>query len=63
MHSQLPVPTSPVITGCDSILQLEQNVRLAREYTPLSTNRMTLLAAEAEPVSRPALFFGFVSRR
>jgi hypothetical protein len=59
----LSVPGSKVITGCDSIPQLERNGQLAREYAPLSTNRMTPLAASAEPVSRPAVSFRFVNRR
>ena len=62
MYFTLSLPVSTVIVGCDSIQQLEENVRLAREFTPLSTPQMSALTAKAEPVAKPALFFRFVSR-
>ena len=40
---------------------MEENVKLAREFTPLNERQMQLLAAGAEPVSKAALFFRFVS--
>jgi aryl-alcohol dehydrogenase-like predicted oxidoreductase len=48
-----------VIIGCDSIAQLEENVKLAREFTPLSQKQMAALQDKAEPVSKQALFFQF----
>jgi len=36
MYYTLSRPVSTVIVGCDSIAQLEENVQLAREFTPLS---------------------------
>jgi aryl-alcohol dehydrogenase-like predicted oxidoreductase len=51
-----------VIIGCDSLAQLEENVQLAREFTPLSERQMASLAARAEPVSKQALFFRLVCR-
>jgi aryl-alcohol dehydrogenase-like predicted oxidoreductase len=62
MYFTLSLPVSTVIVGCDSIQQLEQNVQLAREFTPLSGGQMTALIAKAEPVAKPALFFRFVTR-
>jgi aryl-alcohol dehydrogenase-like predicted oxidoreductase len=62
MYYALSLPVSTVIIGCDSIRQLEENVQLAREFTPLSAHQMTSLAARAEPVSRQAMFFKFVAR-
>lgn len=62
MYFTLSLPVSTVIIGCDSIQQLEENVRLAREFTPLSGTQMHALTAKAEPVAKPALFFRFVSR-
>jgi aryl-alcohol dehydrogenase-like predicted oxidoreductase len=58
----ISLPVSTAIVGCDSVQQLEQNVQLAREFTPLSPHRMTALRAKAEPVAKPALFFRFVTR-
>ena len=62
LYFTLSLPVSTVIVGCDSVQQLEKNVQLAREFTPLSASQMTALTARAEPVAKPALFFRFVSR-
>jgi aryl-alcohol dehydrogenase-like predicted oxidoreductase len=62
MYYALSLPLSTVIVGCDSIQQLEENVLLARQFTPLSAHQMTSLAARAEPVSKQAMFFKYVSR-
>lgn len=62
MDYALSLPVSTVIVGCDSIAQLEENVRLAREYTPLSEKQMAALAERAAPVAKQALFFRFVQR-
>lgn len=59
MYYSLSLPVSTVIIGCDSIAQLEENVQLARDFTPLSRQQMTDLTAKAEPVSKQALFFRF----
>jgi aryl-alcohol dehydrogenase-like predicted oxidoreductase len=62
MHYSLSLPVSTVIVGCDSIQQLEENLALARDFTPLSEPQMAALATRAQPVSEQALFFRFVSR-
>jgi uncharacterized protein len=62
MRYSLSLPVSTVIIGCDSIPQLEQNVQLAREFTPLNQQQMAELTAKAEPVSKQALFFRFYDR-
>jgi predicted aldo/keto reductase-like oxidoreductase len=62
MYYSLSHPVSTVIVGCDSVAQLEENVQLAREFTPLSQHQMASVSERAEPVSKQALFFRFVSR-
>jgi aryl-alcohol dehydrogenase-like predicted oxidoreductase len=62
MYYTLSRPVSTVIIGCDSIAQLEENVQLARDFTPLSDNQAASLVARAEPVSKPSLFFRFYDR-
>lgn len=57
MRYVLTLPVSTVIVGCDSIAQLEENVKIAREFTPLSDTQMAGLTAKAEPVSKQSLFF------
>ncbi len=57
MRYVLSLPVSTVIIGCDSIAQLEENVKIAREFTPLSATQLASLTAKAEPVSKQSLFF------
>ena len=62
MRFTLSHPVSTVIIGCDTIAQLEENVHIAREFTPLSQAQMAALNAAAEPVARQSLFFRFTDR-
>ena len=62
MYYSLSLPVSTVIIGCDTIAQLEQNVELAREFTPLSQQQMAALTEKTEPVSKQSLFFRFYER-
>jgi hypothetical protein len=62
MYYSLSLPLSTVIIGCDSVAQLEENVQLAREFTPFSDQQMAALTARVEPVSKQSLFFRFYER-
>jgi hypothetical protein len=62
MHYALTLPVSTVIVGCDSIAQLEENVQLAREFTPLSAPQMSAIESRTAPVAKQALFFRFFER-
>ena len=62
MYYSLSLPVSTVIIGCDSVAQLEQNVQLAREFTPFNQQQLASLTAKAEPVSKQSLFFRFYDR-
>jgi aryl-alcohol dehydrogenase-like predicted oxidoreductase len=62
MYYTLSRPVSTVIIGCDTIAQLEENVQLAREFTPLNDTQQTELVARAEPCAKPSLFFRFYER-
>jgi aryl-alcohol dehydrogenase-like predicted oxidoreductase len=62
LYYTLSKPVSTVIIGCDNIAQLEENVHLSREFTPLSDAQTTELVAKAEPVAKPSLFFRFYDR-
>ena len=57
MYYTLSHPVSTVIIGCDSPAQVEENVALAKEFTPLTEAQLTELAAKTEPIKRQALFF------
>ena len=62
MHFALTHPVSTVIIGCDTVAQLEENVKIARDFTPLSQTQMATLNAAAEPVAKQSLFFRFTDR-
>lgn len=53
----LTLPISTVIIGIDSIAQLEENVKIAREFTPLSDHQMAELAARTKPIAEQSLWF------
>lgn len=57
MRYVLSLPVSTVIVGCDDIGQLEENVGIARDFTPMSGGQLAELEARAEPVHKQALFF------
>ena len=62
MRFTLSHPVSTVIIGCDNVAQLEENVQIARNFTPLSQSQMAALNAAAEPVAKQSLFFRFTDR-
>jgi len=62
MYYTLSKPVSTVIVGCDTIAQLEENVQLARDFTPLNDRQSTGIVARAEECSKPSLFFRFYDR-
>jgi hypothetical protein len=62
MYYALSLPVSTVIIGCDSVAQLEENVTLARAFTPLSDAQMRALVERTKPVAKQALFFRFFDR-
>ncbi len=57
LYYVLSLPVSTAIIGCDSVAQVEENVALARDFTPLSGAQQAALSARAEPIARQALFF------
>jgi hypothetical protein len=57
LYYTLSLPVSTVIVGCDSPAQVEENVRLAQAFTPLSEAQLTTIATRTEPIARQALFF------
>lgn len=62
MRYVLSLPVSTVIVGCDNVTQLEENVKIAREFTPLSQAQMAALGEKVAPVSKQALFFAYEPR-
>jgi aryl-alcohol dehydrogenase-like predicted oxidoreductase len=57
MHWVLSQPVSTMIVGIDSIAQLEENVALAREFTPLNNQQLVAISEKAKPIAEQALWF------
>jgi aryl-alcohol dehydrogenase-like predicted oxidoreductase len=53
----LSLPVSTVIIGCDNVEQLEENVRIAGDFTPLTEQKLSALMTRTEEIKRQALFF------
>jgi predicted aldo/keto reductase-like oxidoreductase len=52
LHYAMNLPTSVVITGCDSLPILEQAVNAARTFKPMSSQRVAGLLAKTAPVAK-----------
>jgi predicted aldo/keto reductase-like oxidoreductase len=57
LYYVMSLPVSTVIVGCDTVAQVEENVKMAREFTPLNQTQMAGLSEKAGPVAKQALFF------
>jgi len=57
MAYTLSLPVSTVIIGCDSVEQVEENVRIARSFVPMSEEERLALSERVSPIARDALFF------
>ncbi len=53
----LTLPVATAIVGVDSVAQLEENARIAREFKPLGEQDMSRLAALTAPVGKRASWF------
>ncbi len=62
MNFTLTHPVSTVIIGCDNLAQLEENVQIARDFTPFSNAQMAAINELAAPVAKQSLFFRFTDR-
>jgi aryl-alcohol dehydrogenase-like predicted oxidoreductase len=56
------LPISTAIVGIDTIAQLEENVRHASEFTPLSEKQMLEISGKAGLVAEQSLFFRYMQR-
>ena len=53
----MSLPVSTTIIGVDSVAQIEENVKIASEFTPLSQSQMEEIEFKTLPVVRQALYF------
>ncbi len=52
LHYALTLPTSVVITGCDSMDRLDQAIEAALSFSPLTNEQIGKLLAKAQPYAR-----------
>jgi len=57
MRYVMTLPVSTVIVGCDTVAQLEENVAVARDFTPMSDGEMARLERLTAPYETEAAWF------
>jgi len=59
LHFAMNLPTSVVITGCQSLANVQQALDAARSFKPLSTTEVVALLARTEQAARNGQFEGY----
>ena len=57
MRYVMTLPVSTVIVGCDTVAQLEENVAIARDFTPMSAGEAARLEQLTAPYETEAAWF------
>lgn len=50
-------PVTTAVIGCDTIGQLEENVRFASSFTPLTEDEKTMLSEQLSPIARELMYY------
>ena len=53
----MSLPVSTTIIGVDSVAQIEENVKIASEFSPLSAAQMEEIEVKTLPIVRQGLYF------
>ena len=53
----LSQPVSTIIIGCDDLMQLEENVRFARGFTPMTDEEQEALVRHVAPFARQLMYY------
>lgn len=57
MDYVMTLPVSTIIIGIDDIAQLEQNIKIAEEFKPLTADQMLAIEAKTKPYYKELQFF------
>jgi len=57
MDYVLTLPVSTIIVGLDKIAELEENIKIAREFSPLTADEMLAIEAKTKPHYKDLMFF------
>jgi predicted aldo/keto reductase-like oxidoreductase len=50
-------PVTTAVIGCDTIEQLEENVRYASSFTPLTEDEKETLSRQLSPIARELMYY------
>jgi hypothetical protein len=53
----LSQPVSTIVIGCDSIAQLEENVRFAESFEPMPPGEQAKLIRDISPFARQLMYY------
>jgi len=57
LHFALSHPVTTAVIGCDSIQQLEENVKFASQFTPMPEEKMQQLSRDIRPFARQLMYY------
>jgi len=57
LHFTLSQPVTTVVIGCDSVEQLEENVKFAMHFHPLTDDRANTLIRKVAPFARQLMYY------
>jgi uncharacterized protein len=57
LEYNMTLPVSTTIIGVDSVAQIEENVQIASQFSPLSPEEMAAIEYKCIPVVRQGLYF------
>ena len=62
MDYVMTLPVSTIIIGLDNVDELEENIRIAREFKPLNADEMLIIEEKAKPYFKDLMFFKGLSK-
>ena len=57
MEYVMTLPVSTIIVGIDKVAELEENIQIAQDFKPLTTDEMLAIEAKTKPRYKDMLFF------
>ncbi|MCK7517160.1 MAG: hypothetical protein MZV64_05280 [Ignavibacteriales bacterium] len=63
MEYVMSLPVSTIIIGIDTIAELEENIKIAENFKPLSADQMLAIEEKTKPYYKDLLFFKNLSER
>ena len=57
MEYVMSLPVSTIIIGLDDIAQLEENIKIAKNFKPLTAEQMLAIEEKTKPYYKEIMFF------